>query len=242
MSERIFQLEVLRYRPEQDKEPFFQTYSVPCEEEWVVLDALNYIKDEIDRTLSYRWSCHVRLRELRVQDRQRPKLGCKAFLRDYKDKILEVEPLDNFPIERDLVVVIDDFIEKPRASAACTVPRREAFVRRRVSADTGAAQDVQAILDVHQLSALLFGLPAIRVDRSGVYRPGGARAGAPLQQRPATSAMAREDVVAAHEGVWGCSFVGACSVVCPKDVDPAGAIQQMKFASAVDYLTGMVGI
>ena len=39
----------------------------------------------------------------------------------------------------------------------------------------------------------------------------------------------------------GCSFVGACSVVCPKDVDPAGAIQQMKFASAVDYLTGMVG-
>jgi fumarate reductase iron-sulfur subunit len=49
-------------------------------------------------------------------------------------------------------------------------------------------------------------------------------------------------VIAAHQGVWECSFVGACSVVCPKDVDPAGAIQQAKFTSAVDYLTSMVGL
>ncbi|HSO41445.1 MAG TPA: 2Fe-2S iron-sulfur cluster-binding protein, partial [Rhodospirillales bacterium] len=40
----------MRYRPEMDDKPFFQTYQVPCEEEWVVLDALNYVKDEMDRT------------------------------------------------------------------------------------------------------------------------------------------------------------------------------------------------
>ena len=48
---------------------------------------------------------------------------------------------------------------------------------------------------------------------------------------------AREDVVASHEGIWECSFVGACSQVCPKDVDPAGAIQQTKITSAIDYVT-----
>ena len=46
---------------------------------------------------------------------------------------------------------------------------------------------------------------------------------------------ARADVVASHEGVWECSFVGACSQVCPKDVDPAAAIQQSKIASTIDY-------
>ena len=51
---------------------------------------------------------------------------------------------------------------------------------------------------------------------------------------------AREHVVASHDGIWACSFVGACSVVCPKDVDPAGAIQQVKFTSAVDYLTSFL--
>ena len=41
-----------------------------------------------------------------------PKLSCNAFLRDYQDKTIKVEPLDGFPIERDLVVVIDSFMDK----------------------------------------------------------------------------------------------------------------------------------
>ncbi len=45
----------------------------------------------------------------------------------------------------------------------------------------------------------------------------------------------RQEVIAAHEGVWECSFVGACSEVCPKHVDPASAIQQVKIASTVDW-------
>jgi fumarate reductase iron-sulfur subunit len=45
----------------------------------------------------------------------------------------------------------------------------------------------------------------------------------------------RQPEVTRHEGVWECSFVGACSEVCPKDVDPAGAIQQMKVSSTVDW-------
>ena len=35
--------------------------------------------------------------------------------------------------------------------------------------------------------------------------------------------------------MWECSFVGACSEVCPKHVDPAAAIQLGKVESAVDY-------
>ena len=49
-------LEIFRYRPEKESEPTFQTFEVPFREDWVVLDAINHIKDEIDGTLSYRWS------------------------------------------------------------------------------------------------------------------------------------------------------------------------------------------
>ena len=51
---------------------------------------------------------------------------------------------------------------------------------------------------------------------------------------------AREDVVASNVGIWECTFVGACSEVCPKDVDPAAAIQQTKIASTVDYFTDLI--
>jgi fumarate reductase iron-sulfur subunit len=32
--------------------------------------------------------------------------------------------------------------------------------------------------------------------------------------------------------VWGCTFVGECTKVCPKHVDPAGAIQRYKLKAA----------
>ena len=37
------------------------------------------------------------------------------------------------------------------------------------------------------------------------------------------------------EGIWACTFVGECSEVCPKDVDPAGAIQRYKLTATVDW-------
>ena len=50
---------VTRYSPERDAEPTFQTFEVPLRNDWVVLDALNYIKDKLDGSLSYRWSCRM---------------------------------------------------------------------------------------------------------------------------------------------------------------------------------------
>ena len=39
-----------------------------------------------------------------------------------------------------------------------------------------------------------------------------------------------------QNGVWSCTFVGYCSEVCPKHVDPAAAIQQGKVESSKDFL------
>ncbi|HET7062920.1 MAG TPA: 2Fe-2S iron-sulfur cluster-binding protein, partial [Rudaea sp.] len=84
MNARIVQLDVLRYDPESDSEPHFQRYAVPCAEEWVVLDALNAIKENIDPTLNYRWSCHMAVcGSCGMMINGEPKLSCHAFLRDY---------------------------------------------------------------------------------------------------------------------------------------------------------------
>jgi fumarate reductase iron-sulfur subunit len=46
----------------------------------------------------------------------------------------------------------------------------------------------------------------------------------------------RLDILGQHDGVWNCSFVGACSEVCPKNVDPAAAIQQMKIEASGQWV------
>jgi len=239
---RTIQLEVLRYRPEQDTKPFFQTYSVPVEDEWVVLDALNYIKDELDRTLSYRWSCHMFVcGSCAMMVNGEPKLSCKAFLQDYPSGKIRVEPLQNFPIERDLVIVQDDFIEKLTAVKPYLMPKTEKTVEQGEYLQTPAElkKYKQYSLCINCLCCYA-ACPQYGLEPSFVGPAALALAHRYNTDSRDAGPAARGELVAAHEGVWACSFVGACSVVCPKDVDPAGAIQQAKLYSAVEFVTGLV--
>ena len=45
----------------------------------------------------------------------------------------------------------------------------------------------------------------------------------------------RQGELSKDEGAWGCTFVGECSEVCPKNVDPAGAIQRAKVENVKDF-------
>jgi len=236
MSERQIQLEVLRYNPETDTAPRIQTYSVPCLNEWVVLDALNYVKDNLDTTLSYRWSCHMAVcGSCGMMINGEPKLACKAFIHEYPDKI-RVEPLANFPIERDLVTVIEDFIAKFASIKPYLIPKED----KPVSA--GEYQQSPAELLKYKQYTLCINcmLCYAACPQYGLV---------PEFLGPAAISMAhrynqdsrdggrdqRQEVIASHEGVWECSFVGACSEVCPKHVDPASALQQVKVASTIDW-------
>ena len=83
MAEPTVTLNVTRYQPEHDREPRMQSYTIPYREDWVVLDALNHIKDQIDGTLSYRWSCRMGVcGSCGMMVNGEPKLSCETFLRD----------------------------------------------------------------------------------------------------------------------------------------------------------------
>src|SRR5437764_121477 len=58
-AQQTITLEIARYHPERDKEPSIERFEVPYREDWVVLDALNYLKDQEDGSLTYRWSCRM---------------------------------------------------------------------------------------------------------------------------------------------------------------------------------------
>ena len=53
-------------------------------------------------------------------------------------------------------------------------------------------------------------------------------------------ASERLDILSQHDGIWGCTFVGDCTRVCPKDVDPAGAIQQYKLTAAREWIKALL--
>lgn len=227
-------MEVWRYRPEHESEPAWDAYDVPLRKEWAVLDGLNHIKDQLDGTLSYRWSCRMGIcGSCGMTVNGEPKLGCSTFLTDYAPGPVRVEPMRNFPVIRDLVVEMGDFMAKlptvkPWLVSGDDEPDEDAEYRqtpfemddyKRYSMCINCMLCYSAC-PVYALDPEFIGPAAIALAQR--YN---------LDSRDA-GAEDRRDVLASAEGVWACTFVGECSAVCPKDVDPAGAIQRYKLTAA----------
>lgn len=241
MSGRTLELEVMRYDPERDAEPHYQHYEVPCHEEWAILDALIYVKENLDTTLSYRWSCHMMVcGSCGMMVNGEPSLTCSTFVRDLPDHV-RIEPLANFPVERDLVVVLDDFMEKlqrvrpyivrdegPPAGDETHVQSPDALARYRQYAMCINCMCCYSACPQYGLDPAFIGPAALAL----AHRYD-------LDSRD-QGRKERIELLADHDGVWNCSFVGACSEVCPKGVDPAAAIQQMKIEGAVEWFKARI--
>ena len=239
MPERkTIEIQVLRYRPEQEDKPVWQSYTVPFTDDMSVLQGLQYIKDELDGTLSYRWSCRMAIcGSCGMMLDGKPKLACQTFLRDHLPGPVRVEALAHFPIERDLVVSVDGFVKKLEGIKPYLIPKEARTLEQGEYLQTPHQLEM-----FEQYSSCIncmlcyaacpqFGLnpdftgPGILalLNRYNADSRDGGRA-------------QRSEVLNVEDGVWTCTAVGYCSVVCPKGVDPANAINQNKVNSAKDYL------
>ena len=236
MAERTV-LEVYRYLPDQESEPRLQNYEITYRDDWVVLDALNHIKAEIDPTLSFRWSCRMGVcGSCGMMVNGEPKLTCETFVRDYTTETITIEPLAHFPVVRDLVINMEDFMEKLPTVSPWLIPDEDKALE-----DGEYLQTPAQVAQYQQFSMCINCM--LCYSACPVYGLDSAFTG------PAALALAerynldsrdngskeRANVVTAHEGIWECTYVGECTEVCPKGVDPAGAIQMLKLSSARDW-------
>jgi fumarate reductase iron-sulfur subunit len=241
-SAKTMDIEVLRYRPEQCPEPGWEHFSVPYSDTSSVLEALQHIKDELDPTLSFRWSCRMAIcGSCGMMVNGVPKLACRTFLHEYFPGTLRVGPLEHFPIERDLVVGAADFIRKLESVTPYIVPKEP-----RALADGEYLQTPAELERFNQFSKCIncmlcyaacpqYGLNPDFLGPAAVTLAHRYNA----DSRDGASAR-RMDLLHTEEGLWSCTAVGYCSEVCPKDVDPANAVNQNKMASALDYFLRFV--
>lgn len=169
-----------------------------------------------------------------------PKLTCETFLREYDSETVRVEPLSHFPVIRDLVINMDDFMEKlPSVSPWLITDEEPPEGEERLQTPTQLAQYRRFSLCINCMLCYS-ACPVYGLD--------------PSFTGPAVLALAerynldsrddgkeqRAGTVTAHEGIWECTYVGECTQVCPKGVDPAGAIQMLKLSYALDWAKSFV--
>ena len=235
--EESVKLQVQRYRPEDEEEPSWESYEVPFHRNWMVLDALNYIKDELDGSLSYRWACRMGIcGSCGMMINGKPVLTCATYLESALPGPVRVEPLRGFPVIRDLVGDMTDFVEKMKSVKPWIVrdeekPLEEGEYRQTPEQLAEYKQYSMCIncmlcysaCPIYELEPHFIGPAAIALAQR--YNMDSRDQG--LQERM--------DVLSQADGIWSCTFVGECSVVCPKKVDPAGAIQRYKVSATADW-------
>ena len=242
MAETI-KLTVSRYRPEEESEPTFQTYDVPYNKEWVILDALNYVKDQLDGTLTFRWSCRMGVcGSCGMMVNGTPTLTCAVPLSDYvSSEPIRIEPLQFFPIIRDLVVDMNSFLGKLSSVKPWIIRDDEKPLAEGEYRQTPAELDVYKQFSMCINCMLCYSAcPVVGLEPEFTGPAAIALAQRYNLDSRDQGAAERMAVLNEHDGMWGCTFVGECTNVCPKNVDPAGAIQLYKMASATDWFKSVL--
>ena len=232
---------VTRFDPDRDEAPRTQQYKVPVRDDWKVLDALNYIKDEIDPTLSHRWSCRMAVcGSCGMNVDGKPTLTCKQPVDEYGDEI-EIEPLSNFPVIRDLVVELEGFLEKLQHVKPWIVRAKEAAV------EAGPLrQSPEELERFKQFSycincMLCYAACPVVANEPEFLGPAAIALGHRYNLDTRDEGAGERNEIFRGEGtVFSCSYANECSEVCPKHVDPAAAINQAKFGAVIDWATRLV--
>jgi fumarate reductase iron-sulfur subunit len=243
MSDPTITLAVQRFRPEGENEPLWETFEVPLRSDWTVLDALNHVKERLDGSLSFRWACRMGVcGSCGMQVDGEPTLTCAHSIADRRPgDTVRVGPLAGFPIIRDLVVDIRDFLKKLRRVRPWLVRDQE-----KPLAEGEHLQTPDQLAEYKQYSMCINCLLCYSACPISALEPDfiGPAALALAQRYNLDSrdqgAAHRMEELSRHEGIWACTFVGECSVVCPKHVDPAGAIQRYKLQATTDWYTSLL--
>lgn len=235
-------LQVLRYIPDQDPDPFYQEYEVPYREEWVILDALNYIKDNIDGTLSYRWSCRMGVcGSCGMMINDVPVLTCETFLEKYLPGPIRIAPLNYFGVIRDLVVETDGFLDKVKRVKPWLIRDRE-----KPASEGEYLQTPGELAEYKQYSMCIncmlcyAACPVVGLEPNFIGPAAIALAQRYNYDSRDEGSKQRSEELLFDDGAYECTFVGECSEVCPKSVDPAGAIQRYKVAGAAEWWTSVL--
>jgi fumarate reductase iron-sulfur subunit len=232
---------VTRFDPDRDQVAKTQSYEVPVEPDWKVLDALNYIKDHIDPTLSHRWSCRMAVcGSCGMLVNGEPKLTCKVALSNYGDTV-EVAPLSNFPVIRDLVVEMGGFMEKFRSVKPWIIRAKE------LAAEDGPVrQSPEELEEFKKFSMcincmLCYAACPVVANEPEFLGPAAIALGHRYSIDSRDEGADERNRIFRGEGtVFSCSYANECSEVCPKNVDPAAAVNQAKLNAVIDWASKLM--
>jgi len=226
------QFKVKRFNPEIDSKPKWIEYDVEIELTDRVLDGLNYIKWNLDASLTYRRSCAHGIcgsDALIVNGRNR--LACKFLMKQAlaESKVISVEPLRGLPIVKDLIVDMEGFFAKYKSVKPYLInhdpePEKERFQ----SAEQHAR--IEDTTNCILCAACTTACPTFWADKQYVGPAAIVAAHRFIFDSRDQGGEERLAILADSGGVFTCRSIFNCVDACPRGIDITRAIYEVRQA------------
>jgi len=208
------------------------SYDLRYRKGMTVLDALIDVREKLDAGLAYRHSCRMGIcGSCGMNIQGLPRLACQTQVSALGKETVRVEPMHGMRVIKDLVVDIDPFLSMHSSV-------KPYLVRKDLAERDGSDREYRVLssevarflqFDFCIMCALCYSAcPTVALDPDYLGPQAIAQAYRYMADPRDEGWERRIDILDSSHGVWRCHVAGSCSFVCPKDVDPAKAVQMAR--------------
>ena len=234
-------LQASLWRGGQDGE--FRSYRVPLYESQTVLDVVTWVQRNIDPSLSYRFACRVGMcGSCAMTVNGRPRWTCRTHISTVVENgAVEIAPLENFPVIKDLAVDMQPFFEKWQTAKGVFAPsktRRDKMSALRPNSEGRIAVD-QAIGCIN-CGVCYAACDTVRWNEDYLGPAQLNRAWTLVNDERDAGNVARLQTVAQKGGCLACHSHQSCQEYCPIGLNPTASIAGLKRRSVGAFLKGKI--
>ena len=225
MKEYIFKIK--RFDPEKDAAPRWEEFPVEMEETERLLDGLVKIKAGIDGTLTFRRSCaHGICGSCAMKISGKNRLACQTLARDMSGTIV-LEPLQSYPVIKDLVVDMEPFFSKNEKVMPYLINEEPPPERERLQSPEDQQKILQAITCI-MCGCCTSSCPSYWADREYLGPSALLKAFRFIFDTRDRAPRERLSRVTKRHGLWRCHSIYNCVEVCPKEIDITEHLTRLK--------------
>ena len=216
------------------KEGAYQPFDVPRQPSQTVLDVVTHIQRHLDPTLSYRFACRVGMcGSCAMMVNGAPRWTCRTHVdKVVEQDTLELAPLANLPVVKDLVADMGEFFDKwarARGQFKPGVTRADPFAV--VDPASPARREADAGIECIGCGVCYAACDIVAWKRDYLGPAALNRAWTLVNDVRDQDRAARLDAVSGDAGCHSCHTLMSCTVHCPKSISPTRAIAGLKRAT-----------
>ena len=216
----------------------FECFHVPAQDNQTILDVVSWIQQNQDPTLSYRYACRVGMcGSCAMMVNGVPRWTCRTHVKKVlKDNKLEVAPLRNLPVIKDLATDMDPFFDKWVAAEAVHHPTKSRHDPiEQIDQSIAARVEINAGIECINCAVCYAACDTVPGNADYLGPAALQRAWTVFNDVKDADKQVVLNAVSGSGGCHNCHSQGSCSLYCPNDLNPMNAIAGLKRATVTSF-------